>query len=163
MTEAIRLCHERMVTPGLETVQGFLLVGFYFGGEGNIRGKHVYVVQDRLHAERYFLRILRQWCFGRSVAGHGFYVAVHWSASDMAVEPPAAFHDMTPLPEIDDADLHTLNSDMLAKSRRSASSRCDMWAQVGRTLNIYTRINVLLRRLVRMQSLSRRFARKPQC
>lgn len=59
MTEAIRLLYERMVTPGLETVQGFLLIGFYFGGEGNIRGKHVYVGLARLHAELYFLRILR--------------------------------------------------------------------------------------------------------
>lgn len=75
------------------------------------------------------------------------YIAVHWSASDMAVEPPAAFHDMAPLPEIDDADFQTLNSDRLAESRRSPSSRCDMWAQMGQTLNIYTRINVLLRRL----------------
>ena len=51
MIEVIRLCHQRIVTPGLETVQGFLLVGFYFGGEGNIRGKHLSVGLARPHAE----------------------------------------------------------------------------------------------------------------
>lgn len=138
-----------MITPTLETVQGFLLVGFYFGGEGNIRGKHVYVGLARLHADLLCPAdtatvVLRE---ERRRTWLTIYIAVHWSASDMAVEPTSPFHDMAPLPEIDDADFQTLSAELLVESRTSPSSKCDMWAQMGRTLNIYTRINVLLRRL----------------
>jgi hypothetical protein len=138
-----------MVTPGLEAVQGFLLIGFYFGGEGNIRGKHVYVGLARLHAELLSPAdtatvVLRE---ERRRTWLTIYIAVHWSASDMAVEPASPFHDMAPLPEIDDSDFQSLSPEQLVESRTSPSSRCDMWAQMGRTLNIYTRINVLLRRL----------------
>jgi hypothetical protein len=138
-----------MVKPSLETVQGYLLVGFYFSGEGNIRGKHVYVGLARLHAELLSPAdtatvVLRE---ERRRTWLTIYIAVHWSASDMAVEPPSPFHDMAPLPEIDDVDFQTLSAELLIESRASPSSRCDMWAQMGRTLNIYTRINVLLRLL----------------
>lgn len=40
-----------MVSPKLETVQGFLLIGYYFSGEGSIQGKHIYVGLARLHAD----------------------------------------------------------------------------------------------------------------
>lgn len=125
-----------MVTPSLETVQGYLLVGFYFSGEGNIRGKHVYVGLARLHAELLSPAdtatvVLRE---ERRRTWLTIYIAVHWSASDMAVEPPSPFHDMAPLPEIDDVDFQTLSAELLIESRASPSSRCDMWAQMGRAL-----------------------------
>ncbi|OOQ85328.1 putative C6 transcription factor [Penicillium brasilianum] len=147
--EAIRRCQEHMITPTLETVQGFLLVGFCFGGEGNIQGKHVYVGLARLHADLLCPAdtatvVLRE---ERRRTWLTIYIAVHWSASDMAVEPTSPFHDMASLPEIDDADFQTLSAERLVESRTPPSSKCDMWAQMGRTLNIYTRINVLLRRL----------------
>jgi NADH dehydrogenase len=138
-----------MVSPGLETAQGFLLIGYYFGGEGNIQGKHIYVGIARLHADvlppeetaSVVLReeLRRTWL--------SIYIASHWSASDMAIEPTNPFNGPTPLPRIDDADFHTLGSDLLSESPASPASRYDMWAQMARTLNIFTKINILLRRL----------------
>ncbi|QGA15943.1 hypothetical protein EYB26_003605 [Talaromyces marneffei] len=148
-TEAIRRCHERMVSPSLETVQGFLLIGYYFSGEGSIQGKHTYVGLARLHADllspedtpTVVLReeLRRTWL--------SIHIASHWSASDMETEPTNPFHGPVPLPKIDDADFHTLGSDLLTETLASPITRCDMWAQMARTLNIFTKINVLLRHL----------------
>lgn len=147
--EAIRRCHECMVSPSLETVQGFILVGYYFSGEGSIHGKHVYVGLARLHADllstgntaTVVLReeLRRTWL--------SIHISSHWSASDMAIEPTHPFHGLAPLPKIDDADFNSLNPELLSETPVSPSSRCDMWAQMARTLNIFTKINILLRRL----------------
>ena len=95
MTEAIRLLYERMVTPGLETVQGFLLVGFYFGGDGRqhpgktcVRRNGSSTCRALFSADTAIVVLLEE----RPRTWLTIYIAVHWSASDMAVEPPAAFH-----------------------------------------------------------------------
>ncbi|KAF9894126.1 hypothetical protein FE257_009099 [Aspergillus nanangensis] len=149
-TEAIRRCHAHMVSPSLETVQGFLLIGYYFSGEGSIQGKHIYVGLAHLHADLLTPEdtptlVLQE---ERRRTWLSIHVASHWSASDMATEPTYSSPTSISLPQIDDADFHTLSPELLPlEARPSTGSRCDMWAQMARTLNIFTKINVLLRRL----------------
>jgi hypothetical protein len=138
-----------MVFPSLETVQGFLLIGYYFSGEGSIQGKHIYVGLAHLHAsvlppEQNTTVVLREELRRTCLSIH---IASHWSASDMAIEPTSPFHLPAPLPKIDDVDFLTLGPELLFETPASSSSRCDMWAQMARTLNNFTMINVLLRRL----------------
>lgn len=133
-----------MVSPSLETVQGFLLIGYYFSGEGSIQRMHIYVGLARLHAdllspENTTTVVLREELRRTWLAIH---IASHWSASDMAIGLIHPFHGPAPLPKIDDADFHTLDPDLLTETPTLPASRCDMWAQMARTLNIFTKINV---------------------
>lgn len=89
----------------------FLLIGYYFSGEGSIQEKHIYVGLARLHdnllsPENTTTVVLREEIRRTWLSIH---IASHWSASDMAIEPTNPFHGPAPLPKIDDADFHTLD------------------------------------------------------
>lgn len=137
-----------MISPTLATVQGFLLIGYYFGGQGNVHGKYVYVGMARLHAQLVPLESLtdmihreehrRTWL--------SIHIASHWSASDMAMEPISFFDEPSYRPKIDDAEFHTSRLG-LSEGSVSPSPKYGMWAQMAQTLNIYTKINILIRRL----------------
>ncbi|KAJ5989307.1 C6 transcription factor [Penicillium waksmanii] len=147
-TKAINCCHENMVSPDLETVQGFLLVGYYFGGEGNTHGKYVYIGLARLHAhlvphENFTTPVLRE---EHRRTWLSIQIASHWSASDMAMEPTSFFDEPIYQPKIDDAEFHAPGPDLF-EGPVSPSPKYGMWAQMAQTLNIFTKINTLLRRL----------------
>ncbi|KAL4798491.1 hypothetical protein BDV19DRAFT_377018 [Aspergillus venezuelensis] len=145
-TEAVRLCQPYMISPSLETVQGFLLIGYYYSGEGNLDGKHIYVGLARLHAERlscsedanavYQEEYRRAWL--------SIHVASHWSAWDMAMEPESLTKGPDFLPRIDDATWRTACAEMLNLHQTQDVFRCDMWAQMARTLGVFARIHTLL-------------------
>ena len=68
------LIHQSIITPSLETVQALILIGYYYGGEGNTKAKHIYSGLARLHAEALGMpdipkdaTIMRQ----RSIVAHG--------------------------------------------------------------------------------------------
>ncbi|KAJ0415365.1 hypothetical protein BJY00DRAFT_266062 [Aspergillus carlsbadensis] len=150
-TEAVRLCQQHMISPSLDTVQGFLLIGYYFSGEGNVDGKHIYVGLARLHAERLSLSdnpsAVYQEEYRRSWLS--IHVASHWSAWDMAMEPMRLPDGPDFLPKIDDATFRTVSAELLNVTHVQDASRCDMWAQMARTLGIYAKINTLMRHLSR--------------
>jgi len=137
-----------MILPTLATVQGFLLIGYYFGGQGNIHGKYIYVGMARLHAQLVPLESLtdmilreehrRTWL--------SIHIASHWSASDMAMEPISFFDEPSYRPKIDDAEFHTSRLG-LSEGPVSPPPKYGMWAQMAQTLNIYTKINILIRHL----------------
>ncbi|KAL4926360.1 putative C6 transcription factor [Aspergillus undulatus] len=149
--EAVRLCQPYMISPSLETVQAFLLIGYYFSGESNVDGKHIYIGLARLHAERltcsdnsnavYQEEYRRGWL--------SIHVASHWSAWDMAMEPESLAKGPDFLPRIDDATWRSTSAELLTVNNVQDALRCDMWAQMARTLGIFARINTLLRRLSR--------------
>lgn len=138
-----------MISPSLETVQGFLLIGYYLSGEGNVDGKHIYIGLARLHAERLSLgdnatavhleEYRRSWL--------SIHVASHWSAWDMAMEPLSLPEQPDFLPKIDDATFRTVGAEVLNVSHVQDPSGCDMWAQMARTLSIFAKINTLMRQL----------------
>jgi hypothetical protein len=137
-----------MVSPDLETVQGFLLVGYYFGGEGNTHGKYVYIGMARLHAhlvphENFTTPVLRE---EHRRTWLSIQIASHWSASDMAMEPTSFFYEPIYRPKIDDAEFRTPGPDLF-EGPVSPPPQYGMWAQMAQTLNIFTKINTLLRRL----------------
>jgi hypothetical protein len=140
-----------MISPSLDTVQGFLLIGYYFSGEGNVDGKHIYVGLARLHAERLSLSdnpsAVYQEEYRRSWLS--IHVASHWSAWDMAMEPIRLPDGPDFLPKIDDATFRTVSPELWNMTPVQDSSRCDMWAQMARTLGIYASINTLMRQLSR--------------
>lgn len=137
-----------MVSPDLETVQAFLLVGYYFGGEGNTHGKYIYIGLARLHAhlvphESFTTPVLRE---EHRRTWLSIQIASHWSASDMAMEPTSFFDEPIYQPKIDDAEFHTPGPDLF-EGPVSPPPKYGMWAQMAHTLNIFTKINTLLRRL----------------
>ncbi|KAL4939200.1 hypothetical protein BDV06DRAFT_39076 [Aspergillus oleicola] len=150
-TEAVRLCQPYMISPSLESVQGFLLIGYYFSGEGNVDGKHIYIGLARLHAERlscsedssvvYQEEYRRGWL--------SIHVASHWSAWDMAMEPESLTDGPEFLPRMDDATWRSASAELLDPDQVQDIFRCDMWAQMARTLGVFARINTLLRKLSR--------------
>ncbi|KAL5344027.1 hypothetical protein BJX70DRAFT_352417 [Aspergillus crustosus] len=151
IAEAVRLSQPYMIAPTLETVQGFLLIGYYLSGEGSLDGKHIYIGLARLHAERlsvsddasavYREEYRRNWL--------SIHVASHWSAWDMAMEPMSLHDGPDFLPRIDDETFRNTNADLLNITHIQDASRCDMWAQMARTLGLYAKINSLLRQLSR--------------
>ncbi|KAL4972417.1 hypothetical protein BDW66DRAFT_162904 [Aspergillus desertorum] len=149
--EAVRLCQQYMISPSLETAQAFLLIGYYFSGESNVDGKHIYVGLARLHAERLSLcdtpsavyqeEYRRTWL--------SIHITSHWSAWDMAMEPLSLPDGSDFIPRIDDATFRTANAQLLNISHVQNESRCAMWAQMARTIGIFAKVNNVLRRLSR--------------
>ncbi|KAL4916145.1 hypothetical protein BDW62DRAFT_109510 [Aspergillus aurantiobrunneus] len=150
-TEAVRLSQPYMISPSLEMVQGFLLIGYYLSGEGDVDGKHIYVGLARLHAERLSLSdnpsSVYQEEYRRSWLS--IHVASHWSAWDMAMEPMSLPDGPDFLPKIDDATFRTASTELLNVNHVQDASRCDMWAQMARTLGIFARVNTVMRQLSR--------------
>ncbi|RDW58946.1 putative C6 transcription factor [Aspergillus mulundensis] len=151
LTEAVRLCQPYIISPSLETAQAFLLIGYYFSGEGNVDGKHIYVGLARLHAERLSLNnnsndvyqeeYRRTWL--------SIHITSHWSAWDMAMDPLSLPDELEFIPKIDDATFRTANTELVNVNHVQEEFRCDMWAQMARTLGIFAKVNNALRRLSR--------------
>lgn len=152
--EAIRLFQERVNYPSLETVQGAVLLGHLVGGEGDAQAKQIYIGIARTHAE-----VLSLWAMPpNSTVVHreerrrtwlSIRVADPWTIIDMSVNSGASLNNLNVLPEVDDVAFHTYDPELLRELPVPSSSRCDMWAQMAGTLDIYTRISVLLTRLSR--------------
>jgi hypothetical protein len=152
--EAIRLFQERVNYPSLETVQGAVLLGHLVGGEGDAQTKQAYIGIARTHAE-----VLSLWVMPpNSTVVHreerrrtwlSIRIADPWTIIDMSVNSGASLHNLNVLPEVDDVAFHTYDPELLREVPVPSSSRCDMWAQMAGTLDIYTRISVLLTRLSR--------------
>ncbi|PLB50586.1 hypothetical protein P170DRAFT_381458 [Aspergillus steynii IBT 23096] len=154
-SEAVRLCQQHIASPSLETVQGFILISYYFAGEGEVQAKHVYAGLARLHAEAlpmsaipndsnvvYEEEYRRTWL--------SVHIANHWSASDMSMEPMGLGGDSRVPPAIDDVSFHMPCPELVGEGpSMSSTPRRDMWAQMAKTLDIFTEINKLLRQLSR--------------
>ncbi|GMF78644.1 unnamed protein product [Aspergillus oryzae] len=147
--------HMREGTASMKHVYGMCALAA--SGEVDHQRKHIYVGLARLHAEALSLwgsatqsssdaviqEEYRRTCFS-------VRIATHWSASDMFMEPEDTCHSSEMVPEIDDVLFHTLTSaELLRKPPLAPTFRCDMWAQMARTLDIFTKINGLLRQLSR--------------
>ncbi|KAI9044246.1 putative C6 transcription factor [Aspergillus affinis] len=153
-SEAVRLCQQHTASPSLETVQGFILISYFFAGEGDVQAKHIYVGLARLHAEAlpipdisndsnvvYKEEYRRTWL--------SVHIANHWAASDMSIEPMGFGSGPQFPPAIDDVSFHKPCPQPSGGSYISTIPHRDMWAQMAKTLDIFTEINRLLRKLSR--------------
>jgi hypothetical protein len=142
------LIHQSIITPSLEIVQALILIGYYYGGEGNTKAKHIYSGLARLHAEALGMpaipkdaTTMRQEEYRRTWLS--VHIASHWTATDMSIDSVSFTHgpEFVPL-EVDDAMFASLDPD----PPRTASP-CNMWAHMAKTLEIFNRTSALLRRL----------------
>jgi hypothetical protein len=67
----------------------------------------------------------------------------------MAMEPMRLPDGPDFLPKIDDATFRSVSAELLNVTHVQDASRCDMWAQMARTLGIYANVNTLMRQLSR--------------
>ncbi|KAL4808031.1 hypothetical protein BDV18DRAFT_158150 [Aspergillus unguis] len=149
ITEAIRLCQPYMISPCLDTVQGFLLIAYYLSGEGNMDGKHVYIGLARLHAERLSINDHPSAVFQEEFRRSWLSILItgHWSAWDMSMEPRGLPDTPDIIPNIDDATFRTTSADLLTVSQVQDASRLDMWAQMAHSLEIFAKVTTLMRQL----------------
>ncbi|KAJ5313056.1 hypothetical protein N7508_003886 [Penicillium antarcticum] len=142
------LIHQSITTPSLETIQALILIGYYYGGEGNTKAKHIYSGLARLHAEALGMpnipkdaTIMRQEEYRRTWLS--IHIASHWTATDMSIESVSFAHgpEFTPL-EVDDVTFASLDPDP-----PQITSPCNMWAHMAKTLEIFNRTSALLRQL----------------
>ncbi|KAJ5340048.1 hypothetical protein N7452_006776 [Penicillium brevicompactum] len=150
ISEAEHLAQQSLIAPSLESVQGLILIGYFYGGEGDTKAKHIYSGLARLHAEALsFPDIpkdaspMRQEEYRRTWLS--VFIASHWTTTDMSIEPVSFTY--TPdvvLPEVDDVTFHCLNAENI---QENTSPPCNMWAHMAKTLDIFNKTSVLLRRL----------------
>ncbi|KAJ5510231.1 hypothetical protein N7453_002334 [Penicillium expansum] len=152
ISEAVRLAQQSIIIPSLESMQGLVLIGYYYGGEGDTKAKHVYIGLARLHAETLSLwgvpkddspiyqeEYRRTWL--------SVNIASDWSAIDISIEP-VSFNQGRKIDilEFDDMAFQSLDLE-LEKAPRSPSSPYTMWAHMAKTLDIFNKTSVLLRRM----------------
>jgi hypothetical protein len=151
ISEAEHLAQQSLIAPSLESIQGLILIGYFYGGEGDTKAKHIYSGLARLHAEALsFPDIpkdaspMRQEEYRRTWLS--VHIASYWTTSDMSIEPVLFAYgpDVVP-PEVDDVIFHSLDPEQLQE--KNTSSPCNMWAYMAKTLDLFNKTSVVLRRL----------------
>ncbi|CAG8086294.1 unnamed protein product [Penicillium salamii] len=150
ISEAEHLTQQSLITPSLESVQGLILIGYYYGGEGDTKAKHIYSGLARLHAEALSfpdipedVSPMRQEEYRRTWLS--VLIASHWTTTDMSIEPVSFIHSPDViLPAVDDVIFHSLDPE---KQQENSSLSCNMWAHMAKTLDIFNKTSVILRRL----------------
>ncbi|CAG7944798.1 unnamed protein product [Penicillium olsonii] len=150
ISEAEHLTQQSLIAPSLESVQGLILIGYYYGGEGNTKAKHIYSGLARLHAEALSFPDIPNDVSPMRQEEHrrtwlSVLIASHWTTTDMSIEPVSFIHRPDVInPEVDDATFHSLDPE---RQQETDTSPCNMWAQMAKTLDIFNKTSVLLRRL----------------
>jgi hypothetical protein len=153
ISEAVRLVQQSIIAPSLESMQALILIGYYYGGEGDGKAKHIYTGLARLHAETLSLweipndgSLLSQEEHRRTWLSVN--IASDWSAIDISVEPISLNHGLeVDLLKFDDIAFQSLNPNLVHGTYSSPPSPYNMWAYMARTLGIFNKTSVLLRRM----------------
>ncbi|CAG7985062.1 unnamed protein product [Penicillium nalgiovense] len=153
ISEAVRLIQQSIIIPSLESMQGLILIGYYYGGEGDGKAKHIYTGLARLHAETLSLWEIPKDGSLLSQEEHrrtwlSVNIASDWSAIDISVEPISLNHGLeVDLLKFDDIAFQSLDPGLVQGTYSSPSSPYNMWAYMARTLGIFNRTSVLLRQM----------------
>lgn len=151
ISEAEHLAQQSLIAPSLEMIQGLILIGYFYGGEGDTKAKHIYSGLARLHAEALsFPDIpkdaspMRQEEYRRTWLS--VHIASYWTTTDMSIEPGFfAYGPDVVSPEIDDVTFHSLDPEQLQE--KNTSSPCNMWAYMAKSLDLFNRTSIVIRRL----------------
>ncbi|EXJ93217.1 hypothetical protein A1O3_01774 [Capronia epimyces CBS 606.96] len=145
---AMDLLHRKMLDPSLHTVQTCVIIAHFLGGEGEVKGKHIYLGLARLHAQTIRLwempahssiitrEIHRRTMLSVTMAGN-------WSAADMSTRTLSPEDPESIIPLIDDVDFLALGPDSMSTSTTGPNmlqANKSMWAQMALTIDIYGRI-----------------------
>ncbi|KAF3026049.1 hypothetical protein E8E15_003346 [Penicillium rubens] len=153
ISEAVRLFQQSIITPSLESMQGLILIGYYYGGEGDGKAKHIYTGLARLHAETLSLWEIPKDGSLLSQEEHrrtwlSVNIASDWSAIDISVEPISLNHGLdVDLLKFDDIAFQSLDPYLVQGTYSSPQSPYNMWAYMARSLGIFNQTSVLLRRM----------------
>jgi hypothetical protein len=134
-------------------------LGQFLGGEGEYRTKHIYVGIARLHAE-----VLRLWEIPgdlpvvdreeRRRTWLTVRISYQWSATDMGTGPIAVPGSQLSLPCVDDLSFHTGPAASLQEGIGPTGPQYGLWCQMAATLEIFDKINSLLRQLSQSDGIS---------
>ncbi|KAJ5944658.1 hypothetical protein N7516_004826 [Penicillium verrucosum] len=153
ISEAVHFAQPSIIIPSLESMQGLILIGYYYGGEGDGKAKHIYTGLARLHAETLSLWEVPNDGTPLSQEEHrrtwlSVNIASDWSAIDISIEPVSLNHGLqVDLLKFDDIAFQSLDPDQFQGPYRLPSSPYNMWAYMARTLGIFNKTSVLLRRM----------------
>ncbi|KAJ5372717.1 hypothetical protein N7517_004723 [Penicillium concentricum] len=153
ISEAVRLAQQSIIMPSLESMQGLILIGYYYGGEGDTKAKHVYIGLARLHAETLpFWDVpqddspISQEEYRRTWLSVN--IASDWSATDISIEPVSLIHGpAVDLLQFDDIAFQSLDPGPVEATSCLHPSPYNMWAYMARSLDIVNKTSVLLRRM----------------
>ncbi|KAJ5970564.1 uncharacterized protein N7479_000482 [Penicillium vulpinum] len=155
ITEAVRLAQQAIILPSLESMQAMVLIGYYYGGEGDTKAKHVYIGLARLHAETLSLwdatkddslSPLHQEEYRRTWLSVDIGSA--WSATDISTEPVFLNHGPhVDTLQFDDMAFQSLDPSLAPGSPVYPVSPYNMWAYMAKTLGIFNKTSGLLRRM----------------
>jgi Fungal specific transcription factor domain len=87
----MRLLHRQLINPTVTTVQSCILIAHYFGGEGDVKSKNIYIGIARLHSQAIHLwETLED---SDIITGEirrrtwlSVVIAEKWSAADMSIQ-----------------------------------------------------------------------------
>lgn len=135
------------MSPSLETVQACILVGQFFGGEGDAKAKHIYLGIARLHAQTIRLwEVSPELCSVsqeiRSRTWLSITIANTWSAADISTQPVLC--DISTKPILDDIEFMALQP---GTHHNLPPSKNSMWAQMAGTIDIYRQISHMISNL----------------
>ncbi|KAK0112921.1 hypothetical protein ONS95_014642 [Cadophora gregata] len=139
---SLELLQKEMISPSLETVQGYILISQHLGGEGDAKAKHICTGLARLHCQS-----LRLWeTEGLSLLDQELrrrtYLSVvitgKWSSADMSVAPARAEYPPENLLLLDEEDFLAL---------RLKLPRHGIWTQMAKTIDLFREILDVIFRL----------------
>jgi hypothetical protein len=144
----MKLLHQQMIKPSLETIQVSILISHYLGGITDVRGKHIYIGIARLHSQAIRLSQIPADVTVQTEIRRRTWLSVvmsdKWSSADLSV-PPMVVEDQSSLfPMTDDFEFLSAPPNGLAISTNRYSSRHSMWGQMAGTVNLFHRINEIL-------------------
>ncbi|CAI7593416.1 unnamed protein product [Penicillium palitans] len=153
ISEAVNLAQQSIITPSLESVQGLVLIGYFYGGEGDTKAKHVYIGIARLHAETLSLWAVPQDCsplcqeeYRRTLLS--LNIGSAWSATDISIEPVSLNHGpQVKILQFDDVAFQSLDPELAQGTSLSPQSTYNMWACMAKTLDIFNKTSLLLQRM----------------
>jgi hypothetical protein len=148
----MRLLHLQLIEPIVTTVQAGILIGRYLGGEGDVRGKHIYIGISRLHAQ-----VIRIWEISdsstivtreiRRRTWLSVVIAEKWSAADMAFQP-AVFEEYNDLlPFLDDIVFISNQPSIQESDSTFQSPIHGLWAQMAGSVDIFRQISSIIQNL----------------
>lgn len=143
--EGTRLLHEDMLKPSITTVQAALLLGVFFGGEGNAQAKHIYLGLARVHAQAIHLWEMPadSTVITREVRRRTWLSVVisdRWSAADMVTQSMISEELSSIFPIVGDIEFLLPQPD--AKNLQAASD--GLWSQMAKTIDVFSRISDMI-------------------
>jgi hypothetical protein len=147
--EAMRLLYQELINPTVETVQACILIAHYLGGEGDVKGKHIYIGIARLHSQAVRLwetseesdiitREIRQRTWLSVV------IADKWSAADMSIQSVIHEDQSNIFPCLDEIEFFAIKPGASSSSLNLQASKRSMWAQMAATIDIFRSINDII-------------------